>query len=110
MTMVRIFYGRMLGTIWLDGYDINASWWTVDMRVYRFEDNAIVPAISNMNPQHKGGKRVMGRHQPCPTMAVETGKRKAQKGERRNNHDERASSVTSVGTKRFRSSNHACLL
>lgn len=24
----------------------------------------------------------MGRHQPCPTMAVETGKRKAQKGER----------------------------
>ncbi len=42
----------------------------------------------------------MGRHQPCPTMAVETGKRKAQKGEkRRNNHDERASSVTSVGTK-----------
>ncbi len=76
-------YGRMLGTIWLDGYDINAS--MVDSGyawVYRFEDNAIVPAISNMNPQHKRRQRVMGRHQPCPTMAVETGKRKAQKGER----------------------------
>lgn len=37
-------YGRMLGTIWLDGYDINAS--MVDSGyawVYRFEDNAIVP-------------------------------------------------------------------
>ncbi|MGT6257290.1 thermonuclease family protein, partial [Escherichia coli] len=35
-------YGRMLGTIWLDGYDINAS--MVDSGyawVYRFEDNAI---------------------------------------------------------------------
>lgn len=37
-------YGRMLGTIWLDGYDINAS--MVDSGyawVYRFEDSAIVP-------------------------------------------------------------------
>ncbi|MDM5008281.1 thermonuclease family protein (plasmid) [Escherichia coli] len=37
-------YGRMLGTIWLDGYDINAS--MVDSGyawVYRSEDNAIVP-------------------------------------------------------------------
>ena len=37
-------YGRMLGTIWLDGYDINAS--MVDSGyawVYRFDGNAIVP-------------------------------------------------------------------
>ncbi|MGV7963840.1 thermonuclease family protein [Photorhabdus tasmaniensis] len=37
-------YGRMLGTIWLDGYDINAS--MVDSGyawVYRYESNAIVP-------------------------------------------------------------------
>jgi len=37
-------YGRMLGTVWLDGYDINAS--MVDSGyawVYRYEGNAIVP-------------------------------------------------------------------
>ncbi|EMZ9726676.1 thermonuclease family protein [Salmonella enterica] len=37
-------YGRMLGTIWLDGYDINAS--MVDSGyawVYRFNGNPIVP-------------------------------------------------------------------
>ncbi|HEC5165720.1 TPA: thermonuclease family protein [Escherichia coli] len=37
-------YGRMLGTIWLDGYDINAS--MVDSGyawVYRFDGNAVVP-------------------------------------------------------------------
>lgn len=60
-------YGRMLGTIWLDGYDINAS--MVDSGyawVYRFEDNAIVPAISNMNPQHKRRQKGYGQ---TPTLS-----------------------------------------
>lgn len=38
-------YGRLLGSIWLDGYDINAS--MVDSGyawVYRFKDDAVVPA------------------------------------------------------------------
>ncbi|WP_442876506.1 thermonuclease family protein [Enterobacter cloacae complex sp. ECC445] len=38
-------YGRELGTIWLDGYDINASMVDSGLAwVYRFQDEAIVPA------------------------------------------------------------------
>jgi hypothetical protein len=87
----------MLGTIWLDGYDINAS--MVDSGyawVYRFEDNAIVPAISNMNPQHKRRQKGYGQ---TPTLSHHgSGDRQTKSPERkrRNNHDERASSVTQL--------------
>ncbi|MFP1529440.1 thermonuclease family protein [Escherichia coli] len=103
----------MLGTIWLDGYDINAS--MVDSGyawVYRFEDNAIVPGyIKYESAAQKEAKGLWADTDPA-TMAVRvTGKPKAQKvKEEEIAVIERASSVTSVGTKRFRSSNHACLL
>lgn len=38
-------YGRELGTIWLDGYDINASMVDSGLAwVYRFQDEAVVPS------------------------------------------------------------------
>ncbi|MCV5831298.1 thermonuclease family protein, partial [Escherichia coli] len=63
-------YGRMLGTIWLDGYDINAS--MVDSGyawVYRFEDNAIVPGYikyESAAPQAPPGPRAAPPPPPPP--------------------------------------------
>ncbi|EPF5144107.1 thermonuclease family protein, partial [Escherichia coli] len=61
-------YGRMLGTIWLDGYDINAS--MVDSGyawVYRFEDNAIVPGyIKYESAAQKEAKGLWADTNPVP--------------------------------------------
>ena len=61
-------YGRMLGTIWLDGYDINAS--MVDSGyawVYRFEDNAIVPSyLKYESAARKDAKGLWADPNPVP--------------------------------------------
>ena len=61
-------YGRMLGTIWLDGYDTNAS--MVDSGyawVYRFEDNAIVPGyIKYESAAQKEAKGLWADTNPVP--------------------------------------------
>lgn len=61
-------YGRMLGTVWLDGYDINAS--MVDSGyawVYRFEGNAIVPSYVRYEATaQQSGKGLWALPDPVP--------------------------------------------